>query len=250
MANGFKPAIYKQINYKNADMEALLAATRYVGNEEKSPMEYQRGYLAAPQNLFHAIKLCKRRWHVPDGREFKHGIVSFGDPLLTPEEALEICDDIVSVYASEYPLLLCVHTDVPRRIHAHWVMGMVNVRTGKKFSQSLAEFQDFREHVSDVMVRHGLIALKGTEPHVSSASSREVVCRDTSPSFAVFDTDKAHAELVEEAKRMKAERQRREQCGTQVFLDLSCNMEQVIRELMRGVQQMKFKGANENEEQC
>ena len=248
MATGIKPGILKLINYKNADMEALLAATRYVGNEDKSPVEYQRGYLTAQQNLFHSIKLCKRRWHVPDGREFKHGIVSFGDPLLTPEEALEICDDIVSVYASEYPLLLCVHTDVPRRIHAHWVMGMVNVRTGKKFSQSQAEFQAFREHVSGVMVRHGLLPLKGTETRASPVSGREVARKATACQYPVFDTDKAHADLVEEARRIKAERQRREQRGSaQVFLNLSCDMKQAIRELMSGVQQMKFEGANENE---
>ena len=248
MATGIKPGILKLINYKNADMEAFLAATRYVGNEDKSPVKYQRGYLTAPQNMIHAINLYKRRWNVPDGREFKHGIVSFGDPLLTPEEALDICDDIVSVYTSEYPLLLCVHTDIPHRIHAHWVMGMVNIRTGKKFSQSLSEFQSFRSHVSSVMVRHGLLPLKGTETRASPASGREVVRRATACQIPVVDTDKAHADLVEEAEHIKAERQRREQRGSaQVFLNLSCDMKQVIRELMSGVQQIKFKGANENE---
>ena len=239
MANGFKPAIYKQINYKNADMEAFLAATRYVGNEDKSPGKYQRGYLTAPQNMIHAINLYKRRWNVPDGREFKHGIVSFGDPLLTPEEALGICDEIVSVYTSDYPLLLCVHTDIPRRIHAHWVMGMVNVRTGKKFSQSRAEFESFRSHVSSVMVRHGLLSLKGMENCTYPVSGPEMVRK-----FTIFDTDKAHADLVEENWCIKAERQRWEQCGNQVFIELSCDMEEVVRELMRGVQQINFKGAN------
>ena len=54
--------------------------------------------------------------------------------------------------------------------------------------------------------------------------------------------------MVEEAEHIKAERQRREQRGSaQVFLNLSCDMKQVVRELMSGVQQMKFEGANENE---
>jgi|GEM_PF-3053957 len=170
MADGAKHAILKWINYKDADMQKLKGTIQYISAPESSPDKYQKGYWLSKDNSLHGIEVINRRWNPKGSRNYKHGIFSFGVPELTADKAFSVSDETLRYYANNYPMLMCIHTNIPRRIHCHFVMGMVNARTGKKFEQSPKEFDMFRKHFSSVLLKNGLRPLKGTM--IESVNSR------------------------------------------------------------------------------
>ena len=161
MADGAKHAILKWINYKDANMEKLKDKIQYIADPKSSPDKYQKGYWLSEANPLHGIEVINRRWSPKGSRTFKHGIFSFGIPELTADKAFSVSDEILRYYTENYPMLMCIHTNITRRIHCHFLMGMVNARTGKKFEQSPKEFERFREHFSSVLLKNGLRPLKG-----------------------------------------------------------------------------------------
>ena len=57
-------------------------------------------------------------------------------------------------------MLWALHTDVANRLHAHFLLGMRNINTGKKFTQSKDDLKAFRLHYNKVAKEYGLLGLK------------------------------------------------------------------------------------------
>ena len=111
-------------------------------------------------NSWRGIEVINNRWNPKGTRLYKHGIFSFGKPNLDPKKAMQVTDEILAFYSDRYPIIYSIHTNIPRRIHSHFIMGMVDIRTGKKFNQSIQELNAFKKHFNEVVTSYGLPALK------------------------------------------------------------------------------------------
>lgn len=89
-----------------------------------------------------------------DGRRYMHYIISF-DKGIPAVKAYHVASECASYFAGDYQYIMAVHTNTSN-IHAHVILNSVNVRTGKKFSQSKKQLREFRDFVNFCLNKHGL----------------------------------------------------------------------------------------------
>ena len=157
-----KHGILRLINYKaGANQARFRKAVDYITNSKKTNSKFTIFNYLNRDNPMGSLEALEVRYQNEklDGRLFKHGIISFGAPELSVAAAKEVVEETLGFY-QDYPYLAALHTDVPHRLHAHFLLLMRNVRTGKKFSQSISELAEFRRHYHSVAVKHKLLGLK------------------------------------------------------------------------------------------
>lgn len=153
--------ILRWINYRETSLEGLERVIQYICNTKSTPPELQEYSCLRIGNPVHDFELIEKRWRkTVKGRLYKHCIFSFGEPELDPAKAFEVMKAVFSIYRGEYPYVLGIHTNVPYRVHGHCVMGMTNLLTGKRFSQSPGELKRFQEFYNQTVVKVGLPPLR------------------------------------------------------------------------------------------
>jgi hypothetical protein len=161
-----KISIMRWINYTgSADMQRFSRSAAYILNHKSSPRIYQDGFNLSVDDPVSGMEVVENRWKPRGSRLFKHGICSYGDKDLSAEKAFEVTRNILNIYA-DYPVLFAVHDNIPQRIHAHFIMGMTSVYTGKKFSQGERELQGFFDHYNKTVAAYGLPTLRGYNQEV------------------------------------------------------------------------------------
>lgn len=88
------------------------------------------------------------------GRRYIHLVISF-DKGVSEQLAYKVAEECAAYYSNEYQFVFALHTNT-ENLHAHIILNAVNVRTGKKFSQSRSEMLRFREYVNKCLQSHGL----------------------------------------------------------------------------------------------
>lgn len=160
MGNDKTIAILRFVNYKKTNERKLKKVHQYITRPDSSPKEYQKSFYLNLNDPWHGMEVINNRWNPKGNRLFKHGVFSFGKADLKPKTAMEVTDKILSFYYNQYPIIYSIHTNIPRRIHAHFIMGMVNVCNGKKYEQSPKELSQFKQHFNEIVTSYGLPALK------------------------------------------------------------------------------------------
>lgn len=158
---GKKYAVFRAVNYKDASsMDKFADRIRYVINPEKSPAKFHKGWHVDPDNAMEGLGIVYKRYHPKGTRHFRHYIVSFGLPDLSPEKAFEVGTELAAYYGRDFPVIMGLHTDIPARLHVHFVQNTVNIKTGKKFSESESEFWKYRKFIHETLEKHGMPGLK------------------------------------------------------------------------------------------
>lgn len=186
MANAEKIGILKFINYKVADETSFQKGIDYILHQDSTKNNFKGSQYLTLEKPLDGMRIINNRWSPRGNRLFKHGVFSFGISDLSPQLAFNATREILNFY-SEYPLIYAVHTNIPRRIHSHFIMGMVNVKTGKKFEQSPKELRNFQMHYNNVAIANKLPPLKGFDGRLDYASSNEAVI--PSRKGITFETD-------------------------------------------------------------
>lgn len=88
------------------------------------------------------------------GRRYIHFVISF-DKNVPNTVAYTVACNCAEYFSHSFQYVLAVHTNTTNP-HAHIILSAVNVRTGKKFSQSQKEMLTFREHVNFCLRQFGL----------------------------------------------------------------------------------------------
>ena len=150
-----KHAIIKLINYPNADVAKAKQISDYIQAPKRTQTAYVFGHGLDAADVGGSLETIEKRWKPKGTRLFKHGVFSFGQPDLAPEKAVEVTQEIMAFF-KDYPWLAAVHINCPYRIHSHFLLGCINLLTGRKYSQGLKELQLFKDFYGDVASRHGL----------------------------------------------------------------------------------------------
>lgn len=144
-------AIMRWINYKNTSYDGFTKALRYINNPKAAPIKYQSlGYLKAGHEV-DDLKIINDRYKKPDDtRLYKHLICAFGDPELSETKAYEFMTQFLESIRKRYPVAFSIHTNIPKRLHAHAIIGMTDIWTGKKFSQSPKDLAEWRTRYDEI----------------------------------------------------------------------------------------------------
>lgn len=157
-------AILRFVNYKAPTAGRAKRLSTYLSQLTRTEVQYIAAHYMSPVNAVHSLRVIEARWKPKGARMFKQGILSFGASCaeLEPSKALAVTKDVLGYFGS-YPWLAAVHVNKPDHIHAHFLLGMTNVHTGVKYSQSPRELQQFREHYNQVARQNSLPTLNGVE---------------------------------------------------------------------------------------
>lgn len=173
-----KAAIFKAINYIDSSMEKIEHNINYILDEKKTPHKYRKGWYLDIDDSLSGIERFYKRYHPKGTRNFKHYIISFGLSDLSVDKAFEVGQELAGYYGQDYPMILGIHTNIPARIHAHFLLNTVNVRTGKKFSESRKAFEQYRCFINATLLDHHMPGLSGLEENIDS-NSQEITYEDT-----------------------------------------------------------------------
>lgn len=181
-----KHAIIKLINYKDANIDKAKKVSDYIQSPERTAPAYVFGHGLDVADVYKSLETIESRWKSKGSRMFKHGALSFGQPDLTPEKAVEVTKKFME-YFKDYPWMAAVHTNCPHRLHSHFLLCCINLRTGRKYSQGTKELQLFKDFYGDVASRHGLPVPKNWrgQIHIQKRSKKP---------FVVVGTDEPIAE--------------------------------------------------------
>ena len=172
-----KNGILRMINYTHgASPDRLEKSIAYVTGTNKTTSELILTNFLDIEDTMGSLSALEGRWNNEElsGRLFKHGVISFGDPHLEADKAKELLKETLDYY-KEFPWLAALHTDKPHRLHAHFLLLMRNVLTGKKFSQSVADLKDFRRHYHHLALRFDLLGLKDfSDPPTVPSTTDEI----------------------------------------------------------------------------
>lgn len=150
-----KFAIMRLFNYENANIAKAKKVSDYIQSPKRTAPAYVFGHGLDVKDVCKSLETIESRWKPKGSRLFKHGVLSFGQPDLTPEKAVEVTKEILDFF-KDYPWLAAVHINCPHRVHSHFLLGCINLLTGRKYSQGVRELQLFKDFYGNVANRHGL----------------------------------------------------------------------------------------------
>lgn len=148
------------LSFKAGNRYSLEGMIDYITNPDKTQNQIISGLGVNPNYALQEMQLVKELFHQNGGRLYKQIIFSFDrDIQLSSETIQEISERIGLLFAQNYQVLLAVHFNTSY-IHVHYCINTVNVNSGGKYSQSLAELRRYKENINLVLAEYGLNPIK------------------------------------------------------------------------------------------
>lgn len=160
---GVRTAIHRLINYKETTMDSLKKVVDYACNKDASPSELQSfRFISGVDSAVSDIRFFENRFHKKPGRLFKHWIYVPGLRVdeIEADKLLAYGNEVLKECFSDYPNVIAIHMNKPRRIHLHAVIGCTSVINGKKLDQSPSGFDYFCSIVDGLAKEYHLPLLR------------------------------------------------------------------------------------------
>ncbi len=142
----------------------LYAALRYTEKDNKTDRKmYVGGINCSKQNAYAEMIAVQRRFGLRGTIVGFHGIQSFRDGEVTPEEVFEIGKETARrMWGDKYQVLVTVHLNTDN-LHCHFVVNSVSFKDGLKFKNQIGDHKELRK-ISDAICRErGLSVLENSE---------------------------------------------------------------------------------------
>ena len=141
----------------------LYAALRYAGNDNKTDRQlYVGGINCSRQNAFEEMIAVQRHFGLRGKVVGYHGIQSFREGEVTPEEAFAIGKETARrMWGDRYQVLVTVHLNT-ENIHCHFVVNPVSFKDGSQFRNKIADHVELRRISDEVCREHRLSVLENS----------------------------------------------------------------------------------------
>ena len=141
----------------------LYAALRYAGNDNKTDRQlYVGGINCSRQNAFAEMVAVQRRFGLRGKVVGYHGIQSFRDGEVTPEEAFSIGKETARrIWGNRYQVLVTVHLNT-ENLHCHFVVNPVSFIDGSKFQNKIGDHKELRRVSDEICREHRLSVLENS----------------------------------------------------------------------------------------
>ena len=151
--------------------EDLCAALRYAENDDKTDRKmFVGGINCSAQNAYAEMIAVQRRFGLRGKVVGYHGIQSFREGEVTPEQAFAIGKETArQMWGDRYQVLVTVHLNTDN-VHCHFVVNPVSFKDGGKYNFSKRELKRLRDTSDRLCREHGLSVVE----HPHKAPSRQV----------------------------------------------------------------------------
>ena len=144
--------------------EDLYAALRYVENDDKTDRQvFVGGINCSKQNAYAEMIAVQRRFGLRGKVVGYHGIQSFKEGEVTPEQAFENGKETArKMWGDRHQVLVTVHLNTDN-IHCHFVVNPVSFKDGTKFQNKIGDHKELRRVSDQICREHGLSVLENSE---------------------------------------------------------------------------------------
>jgi hypothetical protein len=144
--------------------EDLYAALRYAENDDKTDRKmFVGGINCSAQNAYAEMIAVQRRFGLRGKVVAYHGIQSFTESEVTPEEAFEIGKETArKMWGDRYQVLVTVHLNT-ENVHCHFVVNPVSFKDGTKFKNKIGDHKELRKISDEICRERGLSVLENSE---------------------------------------------------------------------------------------
>lgn len=141
----------------------LYAALSYAENDNKTDCKmYVGGINCSKQNAYAEMIAVQRRFGIRGKVVGYHGIQSFREGELTPEQAFEIGKATArKMWGDRYQVLVTVHLNT-ENVHCHFVVNPVSFKDGTKFQNKIGDHKELRRVSDEICREHGLSVLENS----------------------------------------------------------------------------------------
>lgn len=144
--------------------EDLYAALRYAENDDKTDRKvFVGGINCSAQNAYAEMIAVQRRFGLRGKIVGYHGIQSFKEGEVTPEQAFEIGKATARrMWGDRYQVLVTVHLNTDN-VHCHFVVNSVSFKDGTKFKNKIGDHKELRKISDEICRERGLSVLENSE---------------------------------------------------------------------------------------
>lgn len=144
----------------------------YAINGEKTEHKlYVSGINCMPDTAFYEMKNVKKQFFKTSGIECFHGVQSFAEKEVTPEQAHEIGIKLAEeLWGDKYQVVVSTHLNTDN-IHNHFVLNSVSFLDGKRFCNTKKDYATMRKTSDRLCEDYGLSVLKQEEKYNKYATS-------------------------------------------------------------------------------
>ena len=144
--------------------EDLYAALRYAENDDKTDRKmFVGGINCSAQNAYAEMIAVQRRFGLRGKVVGYHGIQSFREGEVTPEQAFAIGKETARrMWGDRYQVLVAVHLNTDN-VHCHFVVNPVSFRDGAKFKNKIGDHKELRKISDEICREHELSVLENSD---------------------------------------------------------------------------------------
>ena len=144
--------------------EDLYAALRYAENDDKTDCKmFVGGINCSAQNAYAEMIAVQRRFGLRGKVVGYHGIQSFREGEVTPEQAFAIGKKTARrMWGDRYQVLVTVHLNTDN-VHCHFVVNPVSFSDGSKFKNKIGDHKELRKISDEICREHGLSVLENSD---------------------------------------------------------------------------------------
>ena len=144
--------------------EDLYAALRYAENDDKTDRKmFVGGINCSAQNAYAEMIAVQRRFGLRGKMEGYHGIQSFREGEVTPEQAFVIGKKTArKMWGDRYQVLVTVHLNTDN-VHCHFVVNPVSFKDGTKFKNKIGDHKELRKISDEICREHELSVLENSD---------------------------------------------------------------------------------------
>lgn len=142
----------------------LYAALRYAENDDKTDRKiFVGGINCSAQNAYAEMIAVQRRFGLRGKVVGYHGIQSFREGEVTPEQAFAIGKETARrMWGDRYQVLVSVHLNTDN-VHCHFVVNPVSFKDGAKFKNKIGDHKELRKISDEICREHELSVLENSE---------------------------------------------------------------------------------------
>ena len=144
--------------------EDLYAALRYAENDDKTDRKmFVGGINCSAQNAYAEMIAVQRRFGLCGKVVGYHGIQSFREGEVTPEQAFAIGKETArKMWGDKYQVLVTVHLNTDN-VHCHFVINPVSFKDGAKFKNKIGDHKELRKISDEICREHELSVLENSD---------------------------------------------------------------------------------------
>ena len=158
--------------------EDLYAALRYAENDDKTDLKmFAGGINCSAQNAYAEMIAVQRRFGLRGKVVGYHGIQSFREGEVTPEQAFAIGKETARrMWGDRYQVLVTVHLNTDN-VHCHFVVNPVSFKDGAKFQNKIGDHKELRKISDEICREHDVTISLGDACRPGCLADASDVCQ-------------------------------------------------------------------------